>query len=137
LPGQLASFHCARRREGASPPPPSSCQKRDASWPGNVRELRNTVARAVVLGGDDAFADGAPDEGGATDALPTDLDALAEDAVHRGEPIAVARQRVVDAFEERYLERVLAAHDGNMSRAATAAGVARRHLQRLRARQRP
>jgi DNA-binding NtrC family response regulator len=107
---------------------------KESPWPGNVRQLRNTVARAVALGGeeeDSSVTDGQDAE------ISADLDRLAEEAVSRGEPIAVARQRVIDAFEEKYLERVLLAHDGNMTHAAVAAGVARRHLQRLRARRRP
>ncbi|MBL9023582.1 MAG: hypothetical protein JNL21_15410 [Myxococcales bacterium] len=36
-------------------------------------------------------------------------------------------------LEQRFLERLLAEHQGNVSRAAAASGIARRHLQRLRA----
>jgi transcriptional regulator with GAF, ATPase, and Fis domain len=130
---------------GAGPVPARELARwREASWPGNVRELRNTVARAVVLGGETgAFEPEADDaasptlSAGRSGALASDLDRLADDAVSAGEPIAVARQRVIDAFEERYLERVLLAHQGNVTHAAAAAGVARRHLQRLRARRRP
>src|SRR5690606_25370192 len=49
-------------------------------------------------------------------------------------PLADARQRLVEEFENRHVERILALHDGNVPRAAAAAGVARRHLQRLKAR---
>jgi hypothetical protein len=47
-------------------------------------------------------------------------------------PLPEARVQLITEFEERYLEHVLA-HGGNVTRAAAAAGVARRHLQRLRA----
>ena len=49
-------------------------------------------------------------------------------------PLAEARQKIVDEFEARYVEQLLANHGGNVTRAAAAAGVARRHLQRLKAR---
>jgi two-component system response regulator HydG len=41
---------------------------------------------------------------------------------------------VVDAFERRYVERVLAKHGGNVTRAAAASGIARRYFYDLRKR---
>jgi DNA-binding NtrC family response regulator len=49
-------------------------------------------------------------------------------------PLVAARQRVIDDFERRYIAHVLGRHGGNVSRAAAASGVARRHFQRLRTR---
>ena len=46
-----------------------------------------------------------------------------------------ARQRILDAFERAYVERVLAQHGGNVVRAAAASGIARRYFQLIRARQ--
>ncbi len=37
-------------------------------------------------------------------------------------------------FERRYVHQLLARHDGNVTRAAQSAGVARRYLQILKAR---
>ena len=37
-----------------------------------------------------------------------------------------------EQLERRYIERILAVHDGNVTRAAAAAGVARRHFHRLK-----
>ncbi len=91
---------------------------------------------AVVLGGEGTSSDVDSEEEAFVEERGSDLDRLADIAVRSGEPIAVARQRVVDAFEERYLERILAVHQGNVTHAAASAGVARRHLQRLRARRR-
>lgn len=93
-------------------------------WPGNVRELRNAVARYVALG------EGALDERQSTRANAT-FDALVDGILSRGLALAVARQHVVDEFERRYLERVLADNGGVVVRAAAAAGVARRHFHRL------
>ncbi len=102
------------------------------SWPGNVRELRNAVARHVALG------DLAPEPRGEGTAGPGTGGAggdfvdqvLSKDLPHRG---ATAAQ-VVDEFERRYIAHVLEKNGGNVSRAAEASGVARRHFQRLRAR---
>jgi DNA-binding NtrC family response regulator len=113
---------------------PAMAKLTQHGWPGNVRELRNAVARRLALG----------------DLAPAPKSSETEDhtsAVHRvapgGDPIgavlaldlplADARQRVVDELEQRYVERLLDQHDGNMARAAAAAGVARRHFRRLKA----
>jgi DNA-binding NtrC family response regulator len=112
----------------------------DYAWPGNVRELRNTVARRIALGD---LAEQA--ESPRRESAPSAEHAAA--AVHavgsHGDPIAAvlaldlpladARDRMLDEFEQRYIERALAMHDGNVTRAAAAAGVARRHFQRLKA----
>jgi two-component system, NtrC family, response regulator HydG len=112
----------------------------DDAWPGNVRELRNAVTRRLALG--DLLEPNDDDE-----PLLSTLGST-RGAIHTvspaGDPIAAvlaldlplgdARQRIVEEFENRYVERILAIHDGNVTRAAAAAGVARRHLQRLKAR---
>ncbi len=47
-----------------------------------------------------------------------------------------ARQRVLEEFERAYLEKALADSGGNVAAAAASSGIARRHFQRIRARQR-
>jgi pSer/pThr/pTyr-binding forkhead associated (FHA) protein len=47
-----------------------------------------------------------------------------------------ARQRVVAEFERRYVEDLLARHNGNVTHAARASGVAHRYFQLVRARSR-
>jgi DNA-binding NtrC family response regulator len=100
-----------------------------------VRELRNAVARWLALGDLDEMS------GEGSEALPYG----GGYAAHAGAdtighivaldlPLAEARQKLVDAFERRYVEHVLDVHGGNVTRAAAAAGVARRHLQRIKAR---
>jgi len=49
-------------------------------------------------------------------------------------PLARARERLVEHFERRYVQRVLAQHGGNVRSAAAASGIARRYFQILRAR---
>ena len=46
-------------------------------------------------------------------------------------PLARARQQVVEAFERKYIQRVLDQHGGNVTKAAAASGLARRYFQIL------
>jgi DNA-binding NtrC family response regulator len=102
-------------------------------WPGNVRELRNAVARWMALG--EATHPGASgqsgDEAAPRTALETDPFAW---ALSSGLPFPRARDLVVEEFERRWVERVLAAHGGDVAKAAAASGIGRRYLQMLRAR---
>jgi DNA-binding protein Fis len=41
---------------------------------------------------------------------------------------------VVEDFERRYLQKMMAQHEGDATRAAATAGVARRYFQLLRSR---
>lgn len=84
-------------------------------WTGNVRELRNYLERCLALHERDP-----PGSGGGEPALP-DL----------GQPLKVARERWTRVLERRYVEGMLAAHDGNVTAAARAAGVERMYLHRL------
>jgi DNA-binding NtrC family response regulator len=99
---------------------------RSWSWPGNVRELRNAVARYIALGE-------LADDGRTRRSVPPSADFIDAVVVQRL-PIIPARQRVVDEFERRYIEALLADHGGNAVRAAAASGIARRHFDRLRTR---
>jgi two-component system nitrogen regulation response regulator NtrX len=89
------------------------------SWPGNVREVKNVVERLMIMVTEDSIA-------------PAALD-LSSDAVlvdHDGEFTTLKEAR--ERFERRYLELVLAACGGNMSRAARVLGLERSHLYRKR-----
>jgi DNA-binding NtrC family response regulator len=103
------------------------------TWPGNVRELRNAVARIVALGdtlepaGWPARTTSAPPPSGGADWL---------DAILAGNPaFPIARRKVIEEFERRYVERIVAAHDGNVSQAARASGLALRYFRLMKARQ--
>jgi DNA-binding NtrC family response regulator len=95
-------------------------------WPGNVRELKSAVLARMTLG-----------ELGATyrtsEAKETGLDFLSS-VIEEDLPFPAARERVVGEFERRYVERVLARHNGNVTQAARASGVAHRYFQLVRAR---
>ncbi|HEY2512697.1 MAG TPA: sigma 54-interacting transcriptional regulator [Polyangiaceae bacterium] len=93
------------------------------AWPGNVRELRNVVERSVSLGwgggGGETPEEKAKLPAGLAALVPVDL-ALKE-----------ARQAWTEQFENVYVRALLEKTDGNVSRAAEAAGVNRRFLQRM------
>jgi DNA-binding NtrC family response regulator len=99
---------------------PTEHLKRMASarWPGNVAELQLEVARLVA-----SAMDG-------TDASPVSLDDLTDPRLS----YTRARQRMLDRFERMYVQRVLARADGNVSKAAEAAGIARRYFQIVKSR---
>lgn len=98
-----------------------------APWPGNVRELRNAVARELALGDLQRV-----EATMVTEHAQADLSSL----VSLDLPFIEARQRVVDAFQQEYLERMLEAHHGSVQQAAEAAGIGARYFRLLRARTR-
>jgi DNA-binding NtrC family response regulator len=101
----------------------------DYAWPGNVRELENAVARRLALG------ELAPPLG--LTQAPASASASAsgiEIPLDTDKPLALVREVAVQALERRYVERLLAACDGNVAEAAARAGVTRRYFNMLRAR---
>jgi two-component system response regulator AtoC len=94
-------------------------------WPGNVRELRNVVEQSVLL------AKGAQ-------ISVTDLPAHVVQSRRESAPkpdvsgdYKQARKDWIAAFERRYVEKLLAKHDSNVSKAAEEAGVDRKTLYRI------
>jgi DNA-binding NtrC family response regulator len=97
------------------------------AWPGNVRELRNVLDRALALApGARRFADLAIRVDPASPALDDDGAAVRTDL-----PFADAKALVVHAFERRYLADLLAKAGGNLTAAARAADLDRKHLRTL------
>jgi DNA-binding NtrC family response regulator len=111
------------------PPPEAEARWIEDPWPGNVRELRNAVARYLVVGGASAARrpNDRPEE-----ELPTT--AYVDEILDAGLPFTVARMKVIAHFEERFVAHALARYQGNVSRAAIAAGIGRRYFQVLRRR---
>jgi len=101
---------------------------RQYDWPGNVRELRNYVERTVILG-----SAAVPGDRGSSSAPPPEAENRSTDEteIDLGVPLRVAKEQLVASFERRYLTALLAAADGNVSRAARQAKVDRMHLYRL------
>jgi DNA-binding NtrC family response regulator len=79
------------------------------SWPGNVRELRNAVERAASLGW-------------SQQRVPTR---------RQEQSYGEAKEAALSAWERTWVEELLAAHAGNLSRAARAARMGRTHLREL------
>ena len=48
-----------------------------------------------------------------------------------GIPFKLAKQNVISEFERRYISRLLAQHDGNISAAARAAGIDRMSIHKM------
>ncbi len=88
-------------------------------WPGNVRELRNYLERCLVL------EQAAPlsDRGTGTSGQALEVDVRL--------PYSQAKRGLLDQFERRYLTELLAAHGGNLSKAARAAGMDRVYVYKL------
>ncbi len=110
-------------------------------WPGNVRELRNVIERAVLLAE-------APDSEDSLRRAPasvkqepsitvtpsqtaTSADASMTVPVDVSVPFKNAKQNVISEFEKRYISRLLAQHDGNISAAARAAGIDRMSIHKM------
>jgi DNA-binding NtrC family response regulator len=102
-------------------------------WPGNVRELRNVVERALSLG-DAALADLA-DHGRAPSSSSPGFEGAEQKRPSNPEvldlPFKEAKAQLVEAFERDYLTALLARHHGNISRAASEAGIDRNYIHRL------
>ncbi len=96
-------------------------------WPGNVRELENVLHRAYVISPGQVV--GAADL--ALNALPARGAGRTGDADLAALPFREAKAQAIDDFEKRYLRRLIAAADGNVTLAASRAGKERRALGKL------
>ncbi len=127
----LAAHFWAALSAGQPMPADFSARLLDYAWPGNVRELYNVVANRVALGeladmNDVLRPPATPGGASARD--------LIDDVVARGLSFPQARHHVLSAFEERYVDVMLAKFGNNISKAAAASGVARRYFYTVRAR---
>ncbi len=88
-------------------------------WPGNVRELKNTIERIVIMRSAPVID------------VP-DLPPLSGDPLPDPPSSLYYRsfQEATEAFERQYIQRKLAEHGGNVTRAAEAMGIDRSHLYR-------
>jgi DNA-binding NtrC family response regulator len=103
-------------------------------WPGNVRELEHAIARRMALGDDLSAMLQTGGAGAAGAAGGRGIDFL-DRVLDMNLAMPHARQRVVEEFEQRYVERAVAQHGGNISRAAAASGLTRRYFHMLRSKQ--
>lgn len=87
-------------------------------WPGNVRELEHVVQRSVVLS-DQAVV---PSAG---------IDLPGQKATESQRSFKEAKANAISQFERSYIQGLLVAHQGNISRAARAAHKNRRAFWQL------
>lgn len=97
------------------------------SWPGNVRELRNVVERTVLLEELQVIEQSS---------LPLSSRSIRTPRSSSSpeislEPFQQAKNRTIESFEKEYLEALLKRCRGNVTRAASIAGMERSSLQRL------
>src|SRR3989449_2401594 len=88
------------------------------SWPGNVRELQNVLTRAIVLSDHDSIE-------------PSDLDLPEDGPAAEEQSFRAMKSHAVRRFEHDYLATVLHSHQGNITRAASAARKNRRAFWEL------
>ena len=102
------------------------------SWPGNVRELRNVLERAVALARPEhevRFRDLVLNLE-AFDSAPSAL-GPAFPGVASALPFKQAKELLLQSFERAYVDALLARHKGNLTQAAAAAELSRKHLYDL------
>ena len=127
-------------------------------WPGNVRELRNVIERAVLLaetpsneselsrmeappsepaspsepraGADERGRDTAEPSDPDHTTKPHDINRLSV-TIDISRPFKDAKRDLVSEFERRYVSELLEAHDGNISKAAKAAGIDRMSIHKM------
>jgi DNA-binding NtrC family response regulator len=146
LPALVTCFAERMGRGGFAQSPALLEQLLRHDWPGNVRELRNVVERALSLGsaaladlGDPAAprpatASGEPGasvDGGSSGRPPTSPPATAASGDVLDLPFKEAKAALVESFERDYLTALLTRHRGNISRAASEAGIDRNYVHRL------
>ncbi|MFO0727708.1 MAG: sigma 54-interacting transcriptional regulator [Myxococcota bacterium] len=105
-------------------------------WRGNVRELRNLVEQSVVFGAAGAIA-----EGGRPDPIEsfeeqTEPTMAADEGSfffpwNLGGGFLEERKRLLAEFERTFLQRILAASEGNLTKAAQKAALDRSYFKRL------
>ncbi len=99
-------------------------------WPGNVRELENKIEQLAVMAVDDVIRPEDVRLGGAPSA-PSRAGVLAWG--HDGAPglFRDEKRDLLARFERAYLDRLLRAEGGHVSRAAQRAGLDRKNLWQL------
>ncbi len=140
IPALANCFADRMGRGGWTQSPTLLEQLQQHDWPGNVRELRNVVERALSLGtaGASAYlselADSQPRMPAVTadDAARPSMSGITPTSPDVLElPFKDAKAALVENFERDYLTALLARHRGNISRAASEAGIDRNYIHRL------
>jgi len=111
---ELLAAHFWRMFRPEQPPPASLLRHLAVQrWPGNVRELRNAIERAAHLGW--------------TSSPPAATPAAVAEALTYQQ----AKERAIWAWERRWIEELIQAAGGNLSRASRTAKMGRSHVREL------
>jgi DNA-binding NtrC family response regulator len=86
-------------------------------WPGNIRELEHVIERAVVLAKEPV--------------VQQDDLVLSQSETDSDQSLRQAKARVVEKFEKTYIQGLLVAYQGNITKAAQAAHKNRRAFWQL------
>ena len=132
IPPLVAHFYEQFARDGESGPSASLLAGLMLQpWPGNVRELRGAIERALVMGDPELWREAV------IGALPVDR-VPPPSSTREGRleidltcPFREAKEREVSRWERLYVETLIRANDGNLSRAARAVRMDRNHLREL------
>jgi DNA-binding NtrC family response regulator len=87
-------------------------------WPGNVRELEHVIERAVVMSEDSIIRE-------------CDVSLRRPENQARREGFKEAKEKIVEQFEKSYVQGMLVAFQGNITKAARAANKNRRAFWQL------
>jgi DNA-binding NtrC family response regulator len=130
IPTLAAHFIGKHKSEDARPLTlsPEALQRLLAyTWPGNVRELENAIIRGIHLsGGREHIAAGELGLPSPASTPPASLRGVANPR-----SFGVLKRQAIESFERAYLTQLMSEHQGNISRAARAAGKERRELGKL------
>jgi DNA-binding NtrC family response regulator len=101
-------------------------------WPGNVRELRSAVERAVLMEDPELWRESSggvqlPREEGSEAAASAPAPEVFDPTLS----FRAAKEEAVARWERAYLQALIRASDGNLSKAARAARMNRNHLREL------
>ena len=96
------------------------------TWPGNIRELENLIERAYIVEETKQLT---------PESFPVQLfermGSVTRISLNTSMNLANARQRAVEDFERKYLAELLFQNNGKMKKAAEAAGITSRQLNKL------
>ncbi|MFO0642134.1 MAG: sigma 54-interacting transcriptional regulator [Polyangiaceae bacterium] len=130
---ELLSTHLWNKLSGGTVPFPADFLSRwgTYNWPGNVRELFNAVQRRFSLGHSDVW----DDSESTPEPVGTGND-LFDTLLHENVPYTIARRRVLDEFDRRFVAVALEKSGGSVARAAANFGIARRYFTKIKSKSR-
>jgi DNA-binding NtrC family response regulator len=97
-------------------------------WPGNVRELESAIIRGIHLSQTNLIE---VKDLGIPSAMESQQHVPAAIVSSKSRSFKVMKQKMIEAFEKEYLNRLMREHQGNVSHAALVAGKDRRELGKL------